>query len=121
MKRGRPRRFAPETESAIAAAYAAGESTKALAARYGVTPDTVAGIVRHQGGTLRRRGPEALPAWEIRVGRTKVAEVAARIDAGEPRRAIATELGVSINRIAEALSEYRRRLKYSHQVERGAA
>lgn len=51
-----PRALSPEDEAAIAKAYEANETTKALAARYGVHADTIRNIAKRNGLTMRGKG-----------------------------------------------------------------
>lgn len=51
-----PRALSERDEAEIAKAYAANETTKSLAARYGVHPDTIRNIAKRNGLTMRGRG-----------------------------------------------------------------
>lgn len=69
-----PRALTPREEKQVAASYEKGQSSQALADKYGVHRSTIVTAVRRNGGELRRPGgskPRKAPAKAVKSAKKK--------------------------------------------------
>lgn len=76
-----PRALKPAEEKKVAAAYAKGTSSQALADQYGVHRSTIVTAVRRNGGTLRKAGGSKAKTAPAKTAPAKVKKAVKKVAA----------------------------------------